>query len=500
MLSLFVVYSLFLLYCVASHSSHTFTVVALLNQHQIFTANKTEAEAPPKGKRRQVLMHQVGIRCPYCKGRPDRGSCALPVHGNTAGPERGSVYYPSTVAAIYNGSMNLIQRHLQACPMLPSWVIDRYNDLKRDEARSGSSKAYWVEAARRLGLYDTTEGIRYDPSLVDRTMSFHRPDGCTPALSSASTKSEKLAVPPPGTSEDFYSNESATTNNVNVESSNELAAAAMHEAASQLGNPPVKPPLNPQSSTSGMVNPPTTTPGDEEDNLVEPADRTFSTSFSYFIMSQMRKCHFVEADRLGKRKALPAGFPGLACRHCYGGFGSGRFFPSTLKTLSDSSKTLNVLHLHMMRCRKCPIDVRDSLTKLKPRHDLERARMKFGSQKSFFERIWGRLHGTGRSIGSVGAARSMATMCAPSVAQPQQPMQTTSAVMPPPPPPQRHPQMQMLPPQPPQHHQHSIGSPADSSLAPLALLAGMKRKDRDDVEQEGGASSQEEKRSRASAA
>lgn len=474
-----------------------------------------ETEAPSKGKRRQVLMHQVGIRCPCCKGRPDKGSCSPPAegtHGNAAGPERGSVYYPSTIAAIYNGSMNLIQRHLQACPMRPTWVIARYNDLKRDEARSGSSKAYWVEAARRLGLYDTTEGIRYDPSLVDRTMSFHRPDGYPTPPSSASLTSDKLAMPPPGALEDFYSNESATSNGVNMKPSHELSAAAMHEAASQLGNPPDKPPLQRQSSTSGMVKP-TTAPAGEEGNLVEPADRTLSTSFSYFIMSQMRKCHFVEADRLGKRKALPAGFPGLACRHCFGGFGSGRFFPSTLKTLSDTSKTLNVLHNHMMRCRKCPMDVRDSLTKLKSRHDLERARMKFGSQKSFFERIWGRLHGTGRSIGSVGAARSMATMCAPSVAQPQQPMQTTSAVMPPSH--QRHhqpvvkspatqiqqQQMQMLPPPPPpQHHQRPIGPPADNPLAALALLAGMKRKDRDDGEQEGGASSQEEKRSRASVA
>ena len=450
-----------------------------------------ETEAPSKGKRRQVLMHQVGIRCPYCKGRPDQSACAPPAegstHGNAAGPERGSVYYPSTIAAIYNGSMNLIQRHLHACPMRPTWVIARYNDLKRDEARSGSSKAYWVEAARRLGLYDTTEGIRYDPSLVDRTMSFHRPDGYPPVPSSASTKSDKLAMPPPGASEDFYSNESATTNGVNMKPSHELAAAAMHEAASQLGNPPVKPPLQPQSSISGMVKS-TTTPAGEECNLVEPADRTLSTSFSYYLMSQMRKCHFVEADRLGKRKALPAGFPGLACRHCYGGFGSGRFFPSTLKTLSDTSKTLNVLHNHMMRCRKCPIEVRDSLTKLKSRHDLERARMKFGSQKSFFEKIWGKLHGT-VSIGSVGAARSMATRCAPSVAQPQQPMQTTSAVMPPPPPATQIQQQQQ---------QRPIGPPPDNPLEALALLAGMKRKDRVDGEQEGGTSSQEEKRSRAS--
>ena len=475
-----------------------------------------ETEAPSKGKRRQVLLHQVGIRCPYCKGRPDKSTSiqvAEGTHGNSAGTERGSVYYPSTIAAIYNGSMNLIQRHLQACPMRPTWVIARYNDLKRDEARSGSSKAYWLESARRLGLYDTTEGIRYDPSLVDRTMSFHRPEGYPPMPSSPSRKSKKLAMPPPGTSDGFYSNESAATNGVNVEPSHELAAAAMHEAASQMGNPPVKPSLQPHSSGGAMVNP-ITAPAGEEGNLVEPADRTLSTSFSYFLMSQMRKCHFVEADRLGKRKALPAGFPGLSCRHCYGGFGSGRFFPSTLKTLSDTSKTLNVLHNHMMRCRKCPIEVRDSLTKLKSRHDQERARMKFGSQKSFFEEIWGRLHGAGRSIASVGAPRSMANIRAPSGAQlqqQQQPMLTTSAIMPP----HRHHQpvvkppatrdlMQQqqvqMPPPPPQHHQRPIGPPADNPLAALALLAGMKRKDRDDdgEQQEGGAPSQEEKRNRAS--
>jgi hypothetical protein len=107
----------------------------------------------------------------------------------------------------------------------------------------------------------------------------------------------------------------------------------------------------------------------------------------------MQPCVFTEADRLGKRKGLPPGFPGLACRHCFGGYGSGRFFPSSIKTLSDTSKTLNVLHNHMMRCRKCPADVKESLEKLRNTHDEERAKMKFGSQKAFFARIWSVLHG-----------------------------------------------------------------------------------------------------------
>lgn len=127
--------------------------------------------------------------------------------------------------------------------------------------------------------------------------------------------------------------------------------------------------------------------------LVLPEDENCSTKFSFLLIGQMQPCVFTEADRLGKRKGLPAGFPGLACRHCFGGYGSGRFFPSSIKTLSDTSKTLNVLHNHMMRCRKCPEEVRTSLEKLRTTHDEERGKMKFGSQKAFFARVWTRLHG-----------------------------------------------------------------------------------------------------------
>jgi len=112
----------------------------------------------------------------------------------------------------------------------------------------------------------------------------------------------------------------------------------------------------------------------------------------------MQSCAFTEADRLRKRKGLSKGFSGLACRHCYGGYGSGRFFPSSIKTMSDTSKTLNVLHSHMMRCRKCPSDIRATLDKLRATHDEERAKMKFGSQKAFFTKIWIRLHGKKPSI------------------------------------------------------------------------------------------------------
>mmetsp|Transcript_8650 Transcript_8650/g.14110 ORF Transcript_8650/g.14110 Transcript_8650/m.14110 type:complete len:232 (+) Transcript_8650:211-906(+) len=118
--------------------------------------------------------------------------------------------------------------------------------------------------------------------------------------------------------------------------------------------------------------------------LVILADKTTATAFSYLLLGQMQPCVFTEG--------LPTSSAGLACRHCFGEYGSGRFFPSSIKTLGDMSNTLNVLHDHMARCCKVPKEVLEELEVARATHDDERAKMKFGSQKAFFAKIWSRLH------------------------------------------------------------------------------------------------------------
>ena len=82
--------------------------------------------------------------------------------------------------------------------------------------------------------------------------------------------------------------------------------------------------------------------------------------FLSFVVANETLCLY-RSRSIGKRKGLPPGFPGLACCHCFGGYGSGRFSPSSINTLSDTSKTLNVLHNHMIRCRKCRTEVGEHL-------------------------------------------------------------------------------------------------------------------------------------------
>jgi len=160
--------------------------------------------------------------------------------------------------------------------------------------------------------------------------------------------------------------------------------------------------------------------------VVTPSDKRSTTSFTYHLMLQTTPCVFTEADRLGRRRSLMIGFSGLACRHCFGVYGSGRFFPSSVKTMADASKTLDVLYKHVMRCTKCPDNVKTGLMNLREIHDAERSRMPFGSQRAFFVKVWNRLH-SDLAIGSNAATvyptngtlpHAMSTLAYPSVSIP----------------------------------------------------------------------------------
>jgi hypothetical protein len=56
------------------------------------------------------------------------------------------------------------------------------------------------------------------------------------------------------------------------------------------------------------------------------------------------------------------------------------------------SKTLNVLHAHLVKCASCPDDVVEHIHTLKERHPKDKAGKAFGAQKIFFELVWNRLN------------------------------------------------------------------------------------------------------------
>jgi hypothetical protein len=134
-------------------------------------------------------------------------------------------------------------------------------------------------------------------------------------------------------------------------------------------------------------------------SVISAADRELATDFSYAVLVEIEACTFGKQDRTGKRRSLPLGFQGLACRHCRGlSKIGGRLFPSTIKTMSDTNKTLMALYNHLIKCPVCPNTKKRYLQYLKESHDDERKSKRYGSQKALFSKIWTRLHGKGPPI------------------------------------------------------------------------------------------------------
>ena len=135
----------------------------------------------------------------------------------------------------------------------------------------------------------------------------------------------------------------------------------------------------------------------ERTRILTQKDLKFGTKFSNAVLSEYSATTFTFSDRQGKRKGLHNGFPGLACYYCNGSDKvGGRYFPSTIKTMSDTNKTLMSIYSHLTKCERCPTRVQDNLSNLLVTHNAERQTQRYGSQKAFFTIIWDRLHGNGK--------------------------------------------------------------------------------------------------------
>jgi hypothetical protein len=72
----------------------------------------------------------------------------------------------------------------------------------------------------------------------------------------------------------------------------------------------------------------------------------------------------MDADRVGCYKGRKTGFPGLACKHCVGQAGCGRYFPASEASLSQTTTSQTIVN-HVRNCRRCPIDIREQLEFMK---------------------------------------------------------------------------------------------------------------------------------------
>ena len=134
---------------------------------EFFVADKEDVAAPSPGRKTRILLGQVGIRCVHCakmplKKRVKRAYC-----------------YPQSVNGIYHAVSNMKFDHFSKCSGLSDLERTEFVHLRLACARRGSgggqaatqgmansTAQYYHDSALRMGLVDTSGGIRFADQVV----------------------------------------------------------------------------------------------------------------------------------------------------------------------------------------------------------------------------------------------------------------------------------------------------------------------------------------------
>ena len=244
-----------------------------------------------------------------------------------------AVSYPLSVAGIYESVKRWQKVHLEQCEDVPHDVKFKLQELSANNAWIPTTRQYWADSARSLGMVDTEDGIRFasDPMAGPSTMK-------TPSVGPSEVKRDSI-------------HEENSTKSEGREGS---------------------------SLTDGS-------------SIVFSDDMALVPPYVYFLMRQVEFTRFTEADRFVARSKGPVGYSGFQCRHCHGHAGLGKYFPVSSKSLSTNSTSQNI-HSHLLKCRKVNPYVKDQLVALKEEKS-KAPRLEPGWRRVFFENIWTRLHG-----------------------------------------------------------------------------------------------------------
>jgi len=123
--------------------------VLIRQQLELFEAGSEDVEGNTQGRKKSVVLGQVGLRCRHCSPFPLRAR------------GRGAVYYPGKLAGIYQAAQNMAGSHLiGACQQLPPHVREEIKKLRERRDNASSGKKYWSSACSAMGIYEFEGGLR----------------------------------------------------------------------------------------------------------------------------------------------------------------------------------------------------------------------------------------------------------------------------------------------------------------------------------------------------
>jgi hypothetical protein len=125
--------------------------IVLRKQIEFFVAQQIDIDNFTPGRRKEISVAQVGIRCKHCamlapSKRP-----------------RGAVYFPSTLRAIYQAAQNMASVHFTVtCEHIhPSLKLELIELQERKAVMGHGGKKHWAEGAMACGIDEMEHGLRF---------------------------------------------------------------------------------------------------------------------------------------------------------------------------------------------------------------------------------------------------------------------------------------------------------------------------------------------------
>lgn len=130
--------------------------ILLRSQVEAFSASSDDLATHARGRNKPITLGQVGIRCKHCS------------HLSHNRRNKGSVYFPYSLVGLYQAAQNMGSSHFhgESCAEMAEDLKQQFVDVLACKSTVGSGKQYWAKAAKKLGLLDTEQGIRFVRDLI----------------------------------------------------------------------------------------------------------------------------------------------------------------------------------------------------------------------------------------------------------------------------------------------------------------------------------------------
>lgn len=308
------------------------------------------------GKYKNRPLNFVGMCCKYCDGQPGFGR-----------------YFPGSYDSFLNGTnlIGIVKHIATDCRLCPPRVRNTVVELEEFEKRRAAS---------------------YNASVPDDE----------PNSTSIPMAAVQQPRPRYGSRKRFFSHIWTRLREIELPLGDSSKALPNHPTKSEPSTVDKDEELNPSSQENEQIS-----KNDafleamlESNPMVSIKDRHLVSNTTLVAMAQMKVCVVTEEDQIGRCKDHTLGFKGLCCKHCGGKAGKpgyGRYFPSSLRSLAQADSCHQIIRHITAKCTSCPPEIRSFIEELNRLGDNTKiggntGRIKYGSRKIFFRRVWARLH------------------------------------------------------------------------------------------------------------